>query len=114
MAARAGVSVGVSYECGSRQCQLCKQDGCRCRCHYSAAELTRDRVSVPLVPEEPPPQGVGTPLICPACGEHGRRGAKFCPKDGSKLVAPGQCSCGFFYQDGDPFCGGCGRALADS
>lgn len=107
-----GGARGRSWECTAGDHRTCKDEGCVCRCHYSA-EPQAQVVSV----EEPtvvPPAAITTAitLTCPVCHQPGREGDKFCRADGARLQSERRCSaCNSPSQPADQFCGECGGPL---
>lgn len=110
---------GISSECGISQTHgNCKEVGCRCRCHYTAAELVQRVPSAHLpnpptdaLPATPPMAGLG----CPKCHAAGRAGDKFCRFDGTALKPPTQhCpQCGAECPTDDFYCYSCGSPLTE-
>lgn len=107
---------GIGWECASGVHIQCKEVGCRCRCHYTAAELTQDRVSTPseMLPTPPNEAQVTATmgLYCPKCGTQARAGDKFCRKDGARLDMPHCTQCSAKLDSGDQFCANCGATVS--
>lgn len=91
---------GYSAECVSGHHKACTENDCRCLCHPTVQNLTRNLA----------PQFIAG-LVCPHCARPPRQGDQFCRNDGEKLVSPQKCPCGAIGDKSDQFCGKCGTSF---
>lgn len=94
---------GYSAECVSGHHKACTENDCRCLCHPTVQNLTRNLA----------PQFIAG-LVCPHCARPPRQGDQFCRNDGEKLVSPQKCPCGAIGDKSDQFCGKCGLPFGRS
>lgn len=117
------MGVGISLECTQQVHHNCKEQGCRCRCHYQAKELINERKQTTFFPDSTedaatggsaPSQNQNGTKVCPECGTVRPKREAYCRKDGAKLTEPGYCSnCSAVLLPDDVYCWACGRNLGE-